>query len=327
VLSALARAYDLLLPPGLARAGDVLLVRWMAGHGHLRPVPGRIPRPGPVPDSPDAIAWPAAPILPEYKPLSEDGILQFQAPSPVPAPDPANQVIHGRALGPPDARCAIVLLHGSYGEYKPCEIMAGSFTKHGFRALIPAAPFHLERTPPGLEHGTAFFWTTDLVVSGLAQWLAEVRGLIAGLRQQGVETVGLAGYSLGSLAAGLAATLWPELEFAALLAPVGHHLEPIQRRGIAAVLWPWMKHVSPAEAALLDRWAPVRRRPLARRPLFLIPLFDMLGPTDLQEAWWETWGRPERRHYRHGHISVCFSSQLYRDLDDFAASVAAGQKG
>jgi hypothetical protein len=324
VLSALARAYDALMPSPVARAGDVLLVRWLARH--VRPVPGRIPRPGPVPNSPDAIPWPAEPILPDYKPLGQDGIHKFEAPSPVAAPDRENQVMHGRAMGPSDARCAIVILHGAYGEYKPCEIMAGSFIPHGFRALIPAAPYHLERTPEGLEHGTAFFWNTDLVVSGLAQWLAEVRGLIDGLRRQGVERVGLAGYSIGSLAAGLAATLWPDLDFAALLAPVGHHLAAIRQGGIPAVLWPWMKRVSPAQSALLDRWAPVSRRLVARRPLFLIPLYDVLQPTALQEAWWETWGRPERRHYRHGHISVCFSAQLYRDLDEFANSVASQQK-
>src|SRR5262249_39775030 len=138
----------------------------------------------------------------------------FTAPSPVTTPWPESQVIHGRAMGPADARSALIILHGAYSEYTPCQMVAQSFTQHGFRVLIPAAPCHLERTPKGAFNGAPFFWSAPALVLGIGQWLTEVRGLIDGLRQQGVERVGVLGYSIGSLAAGLAASLWADLDFA-----------------------------------------------------------------------------------------------------------------
>src|SRR5438874_2311376 len=85
-------------------------------------------------------------------------------------------------------------------------------------------PDHVPRAMHGRFSGSAMFWSTELVVAGMAQWLAEIRGLIDWLRGEGVATVGLMGYSIGSQVAGLAATLWPDVDFVALLAPVGHHL-------------------------------------------------------------------------------------------------------
>lgn len=304
------------MPPFLAHGVDVLLIRWLASQ--VRPPDGPLPRAGGVPDSPDAIARPG-PILPSFRPGPKEGVWSFDAPSPVAAPCEECRTIHGQALGPADASSALIVLHGAYGEYINCELMGREFVKHGYRVLIPAAPYHLERAPHGVHSGAAFFWSTALVVSGLAQWLAEVHGLIQGLRAGGVKRVGLLGYSIGSMAAGLAASLWPDLDFVAVMAPVGHHLHGIKQGRVARVLWPWMKTVTPAESALLDRWAPVNRRPLARQLLFLIPLFDELQPTALQQAWRRAWGEPERHEYRHGHISLCFSPRLYRDLNEFAA--------
>ena len=163
------------------------------------------------------------------------------------------------------------------------------------------------------------FWSTDLVVAGMAQWLAEVHGLVGWLRGQGAASVGILGYSLGSVVGGLAATLWPDLDFAALLAPVGHHLHAIRHSRAAACVWPWMRRVSPAEAALLDRWAPLYRQPVAPRLLFLKTMYDVLQPTALQEIWWRRWGSPPFHGYPHGHMSVLFCRQMYRDLEAFAA--------
>jgi dienelactone hydrolase len=248
-------------------------------------------------------------------------IWEFEAPSPVPSAWSESQTIHGRVLGPADARSALLVLHGAYGEYIPCQMQGRPFARHGWRVWIPAAPCHLERKPAGTTSGAAFFWSTESVVLGVAQWLADIHGLIQGFRQQGVQRVGILGYSIGSLTAGLAATLWPDLDFVALLAPVGHHLQAIRHAGVAADFWPWMKEASPAESALLDRWAPINRRPVVKRLLFLMPLFDLLQPTELQIKWWEGWDRPENRRYRHGHLSICFCRRLLQDLDEYAAGL------
>jgi dienelactone hydrolase len=303
--------------PFLARACDRLLSRWLAGRVG-RPSDG-LPQPPVVPESPDLLSWPE-PIVPATEHVQGD-VRKFTAPSPVPTFCEESRTIQGRMLGPDEARKAVVILHGAYGEYINCEMMGRCFAKHGFRVLIPAAPFHLERTPKGIKSGNAFFWSPALVVAGVAQWLVDVRGLIGWLRTQGVEQIGLVGYSIGSLTAGLAATLWSDLNFVAPLAPVGHHLEAIHRSPTAARFWPWMKNVSSAEAELLDRWAPRYRQPVARQTMFLITLFDELQPLELQQAWRKAWHDPPQREFRHGHISICFSRVLYRELERLAAAL------
>ena len=304
--------------PILARGCDRLLSRWLAKQV-LRP-DGPLPRPDVVPESPDALAWPD-PIVPTSEHLKGD-VWKFQAPSPFPTFCEECKTIQGRMLGPEDARKAVIVLHGAYGEYVNCEMMARAFVKQGFRALIPAAPFHQERTPGSTKSGNMFFWSPQLVVAGIAQWLVDVRGLISWLRTQGAEQVGLVGYSIGSLTAGLAGTLWSDLDFVAPLAPVGHHLEAIAQSPAAAHFWPWMTNVSAEEQALCDRWAP-RYRPLAaRRAHFLITLFDELQPIQLQQAWRQAWGNPPQTKFRHGHISICFSRVLYRELERLAGEMS-----
>jgi dienelactone hydrolase len=304
--------------PFVARLIDSLLTTWLAPR--VRRPRGYRPPAGPPPDSPEAVVWPG-PIVPEFTEQVQDGIWKFRVPSPVRSPWPESQTIHGRALGLRDARAALLILHGAYSEWTPCQIVGQQFAKHGFRVLIPAAPCHLERAPANTPNGAAFFWSTEALILGTAQWLAEVYGLIQGLRAQGVERVGLLGYSVGTQTAGLAASLWPDLDFVVLLAAVGHHLQSIAHSRIAARIWPWMRKVPAAEAALFDRWSPRYRQPAVGRIHFGIPLFDELQPTALQEDWWQAWGRPARWEYRYGHISLYFAAPLFRDLDAFAAGL------
>jgi dienelactone hydrolase len=314
--------------PFLARSIDTLLTNWLAPKVR-RPWDYRPPDAVP-PDTPDAVTWPG-PIVPTFTSQGrfhgQEEAWAFTAPSPVPSPWPESQVLHGRAMGPADARSAVIILHGAYSEYDPCQMVGQSFTKHGFRVLVPAAPCHQERAPKGTFNGAAFFWSAPAFVLGMAQWLAEVRGLIDGLRQQGVERVGMLGYSSGSMATGLAATLWPDLDFAAVLAPVAHHHQSILRSRVAGRIWSWMRRIPAADAALLDRWAPLYRRPVVPRLLFVLAMFDALQLTSLQEDWWQAWQKPPKKELRYGHISLYFAPSLYRELDQYAAELVKARAG
>jgi hypothetical protein len=232
------------------------------------------------------------------------------------------RTIKGRLLGPPEARRAVVVLHGAYAEYIHCQLIGQSFSAHGYRVLIPAAPFHLDRALAGTFNGAPMFWSSRLLVASLAQWLIEIRGLVDWLHSEGVPVVGIVGHSIGSLAAGLAATLWQDLDFAVLISPVGHHLEAIRLSPLAAGIWPWMRQLPEADSALLDRWAPRRRRCRIEHLLFICTRYDELQPTKLQRAWWTDWSCPPKLEYRHGHISLCYGRRLYRDLARFAARMA-----
>jgi hypothetical protein len=88
-----------------------------------------------------------------------------------------------------------------------------------------------------------------------------------------------------------------------------------------------MRRIPPAEIALLERWAPLYRRPVVQRLLFVISLFDDLQPTRLQQDWWQAWQQPPCKEYRYGHISLYFAPILYRDLEKYAAGLAAQPEG
>src|SRR2546429_9602467 len=125
------------------------------------------------------------------------------------------------------------------------------------------------------------FWSSEIFGACLHQWLGELRGVISYLRREGVRHVGVFGNSLGSLVAGLAASLWDDLDFAAMLSPVGSHLDAIQHSSVAGRIWPWMKNLPAAEQDLLTRWAAVGRRPRASRLGFFITRPDKIQPTGL----------------------------------------------
>jgi pimeloyl-ACP methyl ester carboxylesterase len=260
--------------------------------------------------------------------LPGEELQEFSFASPVDSPWAENQTVRGLALGPrdaerADAERAIVLLHGAYEDrYLHPVWMARSFTQHGYRVLIPAGPCHLQRTPPGVFSGSPMFWSSELFVAGMHQWLAEVRGLIGWLRREGTQQVGLFGNSLGSLAAGMAATLWSDIDLVALLSPVGSHLDSIERSKVAARIWPWMSNLKPADKDLLTRWAAAPRWAKVSRLGFFITQHDQLQPTALQEAWWRDWGCPPRWDYRHAHLSVHYCKDFYRDLAAFANPTA-----
>ena len=297
---------------------------------------GELPRPNVVPRDPAEVTWPDA-VEPRFEPAKspagkspggpapiDEKCWEFSFASPVDSPWEECRTARGLALGPPDAKRAVILLHGAYEDkYVHPVWMARAFTQQGYRVLIPAGPCHLERAPQGVFSGSPMFWSTDLFVAALYQWLAEVRGLIGFLRREGATQVGVFGNSLGSLVAGLAATLWSDVDFAALLSPVGSHADAIRHSRVAARIWPWMRDLSADQTALLDRWAPCRRRPLTDRLGFFITAYDNLQPTWLQEEWWQAWGQPPRWDYPHAHLSAHYSKDFYRDLAKFAADTAA----
>jgi len=313
----------------LAQSIDWLLSMTLARFVRPR---GDVPRPAAVPRDPGELKWPEA-LVPALKPTTSPGgksplgpapagepCWEFSCASPITSLWETNQNMRGLVLGPPDATKAVIVLHGAYEDkYKHAVWMARCFTQQGYRAVIPAGPCHLERAPPDVFSGSPIFWSAELFVAAMHQWLAEVRGLSGWLRREGAQHVGLYGYSLGTLVAGLAASLWDDVDFLAMLSPVGSHADAIQHSRVAARIWPWMRDLSPDQRDLLNRWAPCRRSPLVRRMAFFITRHDKLQPTRLQEEWWDAWGRPPRRDYPHAHLSVHFCKDFYRDLGALAA--------
>ena len=306
------------MPPFFCRCYDRALGRLIARF--VRHPKYGLWEPASWPDSPEDVGR-AAPRRVEFI-EPKKGVYRFEVDSPFDSPWPESRRLRGRAFGPADAKRAVVVMHGACdNEYTYSQWMGSAFEKAGYRVLVPAAPCHLDRRPPRTFSGAPMFWSAKLTVTGIAQWLREVDALIAQLREEGVERVGLIGYSIGSLTAGLAATLWDDLDFVCLLAPVGHHLAALPESRVARTIWPWMQDLTPEDTELMDRWAPILRRPLKAKPLFLMTLFDDLQPIALQRHWLDAWGTPPHHEYRHGHMSILFCRQLYKDLTAFAHEV------
>jgi hypothetical protein len=311
----------------LARGIDWLLSMTLARF--VRP-PAELPAAPAVADDPSEVQWPEsaevafrpadAKLVKAEHPQSEEPLFEFTFASPGPLCWPENQeVAGGVAVGPEAAKNALILLPGAYEDQFTRGIrMARPFVAQGCRAFITAPPCHMQRKVPDAFSGAPFFWSTEHTVAGLHQWLAEVRALMGYLRRNGFEQIGLFGYSLGSLAAGLAASLWNDVAFLAMLSPVSSHAQAITHSNIARRIWPWMANLSAEQTALLDRWAPLHRKPLVPKQAFFITRYDYLQPTALQEEWWESWGKPSRWDYWHGHLSVHHCKDFYRDLGTFA---------
>jgi hypothetical protein len=154
--------------PFLCRAYDRSLgnlISWFVG----RPK-GGFTQPASVPASPDDL--PATPPISPTFTQQKGDLWKFEVDSPVESPWPNSRVLRGRALGPEDAKAALIVLHGACdNEYTYSQWMGQEFLKHGFRVLVPAAPCHLDRAERGFS-GSPMFWSVDTTVAGMAQWLA-----------------------------------------------------------------------------------------------------------------------------------------------------------
>jgi len=59
---------------------------------------------------------------------------------------------------------------------------------------------------------------------------------------------------------------------------------------------------------------------ISQLPLVLLEFSPIptVPPIALQRNWRDVWNQPQMHEYRHGHMSILFSRQLYRDLKAFA---------
>ena len=178
--------------------------------------------------------------------------------------------------------------------------------------LVP--PQHLERTRPGGRSGEGLVGADlERMRRALEQLVREIR--VACALAAGRGQAGLLGFSLGALAAALAATGPEPLAFAALLAPpdlaavveetpIGRRYRLLAERAGAPV---------PDAAALRASLAPLdpaTRRPTARR-LFVAggahDLIALRGPESLARAW-----GVEARLYPRGHLTLLFACRALR---------------
>lgn len=187
-----------------------------------------------------------------------------------------------------------------------------------------ALPFHGPRKPRESLFSGEYFWTADLVRSmeGVRQAATDARALMAWLREQGYEKVGVTGISLGGAITMLLACLEPLPD---CVIPIIAHLQLEAAVEAAPILWR-MKHD-------LEKWgidAEQRRDLFARlglssyqpklapeRQLWVQAREDVYIDAALAEEQWLAWNQPTILWIDGGHMTFPLHvGTITRRMDD-----------
>jgi alpha-beta hydrolase superfamily lysophospholipase len=192
-----------------------------------------------------------------------------------------------------------------------------------------ALPFHGRRKPPGSLFSGEYFWTADLVRSmeGVRQAVNDTRALMAWLRLQAYDRVGVTGISLGGAITMLLACVEPLPDF---IIPIIAHLKLEAAVEAAPILWRMKQD--------LENWGidrEQRRDLFARlglssylpklanqRQLWVQAREDVYIEADLVEQQWQDWGRPPVLWIEGGHMTFPLHlSSITQQIEGFLRSV------
>jgi pimeloyl-ACP methyl ester carboxylesterase len=174
-----------------------------------------------------------------------------------------------------------------------------------------ALPFHGRRNPSGALFSGELFWTADLVRSteGVRQAVHDVRQLVAWLRAEGYEEVGVTGLSLGGAITMLLACLDPAPDY---IIPIIAHLRLHDVVEHAPIMWRMKRDLdawgvdSAQRRTLFERLGLSRYQPRlpAERQLWIEAREDVYIDAALVEAQWDEWGRPPICWLPGGHMTI-----------------------
>jgi len=229
-------------------------------------------------------------------------------------------------------RSCLVYVHGwlEPGSWAEESTLFRKWTRElGVDIVHVALPFHGQRKPRNALYSGEFFWTADLVrsVEGVRQAACDARSVVAWLRRQDYEQVGVTGISLGGAIAMLLACVDPAPDY---VAPIVAHLKLEDAVEHAPILWR-MKHD-------LESWGihQARRRELFRRlgwstlsptlarekQLWIQAEEDVYIDADLTRQQWEDWDRPQILWIPGGHMTFPLHiDSITRSLDEFRRSL------
>jgi dienelactone hydrolase len=183
--------------------------------------------------------------------------------------------------------------------------------RRGLNLAFPVLPLHGPRAINSLASGAGFI-TGDVAntLHALTQTAWDVRRLVAWLREEGAERIGLVGLSLGGYATALVASLEDDIDCAIAGIPAAEfgELTCYHANGRALAL--------AAEAGITPERISTALTPVA--PLMLTPripreqrfifgaLADRFVPPPQVEALWRHWEKPEISWYPGGHLGFRF---------------------
>lgn len=171
-------------------------------------------------------------------------------------------------------------------------------------------PYHGRRTPRSSRFGGELFWTADLVrsIESLRQTVLDARTLLAWMRAESPQPVGIAGLSLGGALAATLTCVEPRFAFSA---PMIAHMDlgrlvadaPVpgaMREDLARFGWMPRDFAAFSERIGWNDLAPVVPR---ERILLLAAKDDRFFDARVVRAMWRRWGRPRIRWYPGSHMT------------------------
>ena len=230
-----------------------------------------------------------------------------------PSPDPDLPAESRRAVmqlvSPSVGPRRVVILFAAHNDhgYETRMRLGRRLAEHDVAALILENPFYGRRRP--LDGGRRPVTTVaNLLVMGRAA-VAEGRALVVALREQGVEEVGVSGFSMGGTIAALVSALCSG-PLASIPMAAAHSPAPAYTEGVlsAAVDWEALGGLGARErlAEVLD-WASVLRitpPPHTSVALLAAATGDAYVPARAVEALHHHWPGSELRWLQGGHVSV-----------------------
>ncbi len=237
---------------------------------------------------------------------------------------------HGRAPDGSDRarrRPTILCLHGWGGGSFRLEHLAFGvpfLARLGLDVVLVQLPFHGQRSPRGIPSGLKFPSTHVVRMNeAFGHALADLRSLVAWLRERGAPEVGVMGMSLGGYTAALLASAEP-LDFAVPMIPVASFAEvmwshgegrPARARAEAAGI------SGQALRAAFEIHAPLERPCLVRhdRRFIIAGLGDRIAPPEQAEWLARHWGHPRMHWYPGGHLAQFGRRETFGELASFLA--------
>ena len=192
-----------------------------------------------------------------------------------------------------------------------------------------ALPFHGRRMPDGSLFSGELFWTADLVRSmeGVRQAVFDARSLVAWLRAEGYERVGVTGLSLGGSLTMLLATLAPTPDF---IIPIIAHLRLAEVLEDAPIMWRVKSDLEAWGAGRHARAEIFRRLGLSsyaprlapERQLWIEAEDDVYINAQLVREQWRAWGTPPIHWVSGGHMTLPFHIPAFtKRIDAFLSGV------
>ncbi len=222
----------------------------------------------------------------------EGRLLRFT--SPVRTPYPENNTVHGQwfpaAEKPGRRRTAVVVLPHWNAQATQHNSLCSGIAKLGIHALRLSLPYHDFRMPPELERADyAVSSNIGRTIDATRQAVIDTRCCVDWLEQQGFESIGIVGTSLGSCYAYLASVHDPRLRV-----NVFNHCSTY----FADVVWEGLstQHIRQGLETevtldqLREAWDVIsppnyveRYAQMDKRPLFLYARYDTTFPTRFSE--------------------------------------------